>query len=201
MREEEAMRPPLASGASDWRANAWWGLIGLCVSLGAVLTSLIVAYFYLAIGQERWPPLAIERPAPGLAIVATGVLLVSGLLAIWSDRQIQRWHPGLVKLGLAVLFVLGVGLLLVQVIEFERQAFDLGTNAYASAFLILLAFHAVQMVIWLAMAAAVQLWLWLGYYTARRNLAPRNVILFWYYLIASWLAVVVVLYLSPALSR
>lgn len=191
----------LPRDVSDRRAEGWWALLGLCVSLAAILASFIVAYFYLAADHGTWPPLGIDRPAPGLAVIGTGFLLATGVSAFLAESRIRRGQRGSAKVALAASFVLGLAAFGFEVVEYGRQPFDLGSHAYASAFLVLVGFHTAQVALALAMTAAVQLWLWLGYYGERRNLAIRNVASYWYYVIASWFVVFLVLYVSPFFTR
>lgn len=187
----------LPRDVSDTRAAGWWGMLLGILSQAAILVSIVVAYAYLGSGENPWPPEEIGQPALLWATVGTVVLLASAAPMAWAIQGIQGNDQGRLKLGLAASFVLGLAFLGIAYYEYIRQEFDLKTTAYASSFLTLLAFQGVQVGAALVMSALVQLWAWLGYYDERRHLAVRNLALEWYYIVASWIVVFVVLYVSP----
>lgn len=184
---------------SDSRSIAWWAMIFILVAQAAILTTFVVAYYYLGASRGPWPPPGIGRPEQIWAVIAMIVIAATAAPAYWAATGIKEGRRGRAALGLAAAFVLGLLFLGIQTYEYVRQDFDLTTNAYASAFLVILGFHAVQTAAALLMTLAVLVWTLLGYYNNRRNLAIQNVALFWYYLIASWAAVFAVLYASPYL--
>ena len=49
------------------------------------------------------------------------------------------------------------------------------------------------------LSTVTQLWAWLGYFTRWRYLAVQNTALYWWFVVASWLVVFAVVYLSPRL--
>lgn len=187
----------LPRDVSDARATSWFGTLLAAGCQAVLLVSVIIAYVYLGSGSEPWPPVGIGPPDVLVAGIGTVLLLASAVPMAWASAGIRQGDQRRLKLGLALSFVLGAGFLGIAGYEYVRQEFEIETNAYASSFLVLLAFHALQVAIGLVMSGLVQLWAWLGYYDARRHLAVQNTALNWYYVVASWLVIFAVLYLSP----
>lgn len=191
------MASDLPRNVSDARSTSWLGTL-LAVGCQAVLlVSLIIAYVYLGSGAGSWPPVGISLPDLSLASAGTALLLASTIPMAWARAGIQNGQRLRLKLGLALSSLLGAGFVGIAAYEYVRQEFDITTHAYASSFLVLLGFHTLQAIVGLVMIVLVQVWTWLGYYDEERHAAVQNTALNWYYVVASWLIVFAVLYVSP----
>src|SRR5437763_16319976 len=59
--------------------NGWWGMaLFLCAEV-TIFGTLLATYFYLDFDAPRWPPAGVERPSVVLPLLATGVLLATGI--------------------------------------------------------------------------------------------------------------------------
>lgn len=182
---------------SDRRATGWWGMLLAVLCQAVLLVSFVLAYVYLRFDAGAWPPQGTERPPLLVFSIGTVIFVASIIPMWWGCAGVQQGNQRQLKLGLATAFVFGATFLGLVVHQYRRQPFDLETNPYASAFLTLTAFIALQVGAALAMTVLVQLWAWLGHYNASRYLAVRNIALNWYAVVGSWLIVFLVLYLSP----
>lgn len=195
--EQTGMAPDLPRNVSDARATSWLGTLLAAGCQAVLLVSLIIAYVYLGSGAGPWPPVGIDLPDLLVASIGTVILLASAIPMAWASAGIRQGQRLRLKAGLALSFLLGAGFVGIAVYEYVRQEFDVTTHAYASSFLVLLGFQALQAGIGLVMIVLVQIWTWLGYYDEERHAAIQNTALNWYYVVASWLVVFAVLYLSP----
>jgi cytochrome c oxidase subunit III len=172
-------------------------MVMLLAFLGVGTAALLFSYFHLLINADRWPP---EGTDPPVFVRAAGAAtaLVGSCLALYAGvRRGAQGRRGGLKLGLAAGFTLSSAALGVILADLGTVPFTAQTNVYGSLFFALAGYTAVLMFAGLAMLAAVQLWVWLGFFGPHENLALVNVTLYWVFVAASWLPVFAALYVAP----
>jgi heme/copper-type cytochrome/quinol oxidase subunit 3 len=182
------------------RANGWWGMLLLIATEATLFGVLIASYFYVRFKSPHWPPAGIEDPKLVRPLINNGVLVLSAAPMILAERAVRRGQQGLLKLGLVGSFVLGLAYFLLQLDSFRDswRTFRPSENAYASLVYTLVGAH------WVHVGAGLLLTGWilgralLGHFGPDRNVPVQVTALYWYFVTA--LAVLVVLTtLSPAL--
>jgi cytochrome c oxidase subunit I len=195
---EEVVEAP--SGRPEGRPEAWHGTLFGLLSLGAVLAAFLYSYFYLGVTAGEWPPAGTPLPPLGSAAAATATL---GLVALplWWMRGGREGHASRRRArgGLAVVLVVG-GAFAAQVgAVVAGLPFTLTTDAYAAIFVTVHAFVLTVAGGGLLMAAVVLRQVWRAGDHDHPHSAVQVASLWWWFVVAAWLAVWVALYLTPHL--
>ena len=126
-------RPPLlAVGTVVWLASELLFFSGL-----------FAAYYALRAQSTQWPPHGVELDLVSSSI-GTAVLVASsgtmqlGVKAVRGGDRLAylRW--------LALTFVMGAVFLAIQLRDYQRLTFGIGTHAYGSAFYMMTGIHALH---------------------------------------------------------
>lgn len=170
------------------RTLAWWGMLMLVLTEGALFAAMLSSYFFLRWQTEGgWPPDGLPDPKLLRPTVLTGVLVVSGITMVQAQRAAAHLR------GTFLLLTLGFGatFLGLQIWDFAEKVkeFTPQTNAYGSLVYVIAGAHAVHV------AAGLLL---LGWITARRTeTAVRVAALYWHFLVVLALLIWLTLYISP----
>lgn len=181
----ERMRRSMPSG--------WVGAILLIASEACLFGSLIATYFYLRFDATSWPPPGIEKPSVVLPLVFTA-MLVATCVPVYLGVRAAR--AGAVRVAWWLIFVAFavqatyLGLQLWLFVD-ELSKFTPRTDAYGSIYYALLGVHHAHVIVGLAISAWVLVKLFGGRLTNYRLLAVRVLGLYWYFVSA--MAVLVVL--------
>ncbi|HEY7072406.1 MAG TPA: cytochrome c oxidase subunit 3 [Acidimicrobiales bacterium] len=185
------------------RAFGWWGMVFLIATEATLFALLIASYFYLRFRfGPPWPPDGIEDPKLALPLVMTVVLWSSSPCVHLAERGIRAGSQRRLRAGLAAGWVLGATfLVLTFAVEWPTTLKEFGptTNAYGSMFFTITGFHAAHVVVGLLFSTWVQVWAWRGLYDRDRHLSVENFALYWQFVDAVWLFVLLTVYLSPRL--
>lgn len=188
----------LPSAARD---SSRLGVLLLIATEAALFACLAASAFYLRSRAPAWPPNGVELPELLLPLLNTALLLSSSVTMAWGEGGARRGARGRLALGLGLTLLLGAAFLGVQAFEYGRAEFAPADHAYASLFFTLTGLHGLHVFVGVIAIAVVLLWAQLGYFGARRHLALHNVALYWHFVDAVWLLVILpTVYLSPYLG-
>jgi heme/copper-type cytochrome/quinol oxidase subunit 3 len=202
-RSAEAESAVAASYAARRRRSApsgSWGVALLVATEAALFGTLLASYYYLRFQAVDWPPAGIEAPKVALPLALTAALVATSVPMFLAARAATRGRVRATLLALVGAVVVQGGYLAVQVVLF---ADDLGKfrpedTAYGSIYFTLLAAHHVHVLIGILLIGWLLLRLALGGLTNYRLIAVRVVAVYWYFVNA--MAILVVLtQLSPSL--
>ena len=175
--------------------------------LAVALASCLLSYYYLwltpatlpAAEPPAWPPAGVGPPGLWLPSAATLLLLASAGAMRWAETGIRAGRQRDLWLGMAGSWILGAAFVAIQVALYLGSGLFLQGSAYGSVFLVTLAFHMARAVTGLLIGGFVLAQAWAGFLTRWRWLPVQNAALYWYFVVAGWLAVFTVLYASPRL--
>jgi cytochrome c oxidase subunit I+III len=177
-------------------SNGWWGMLVFVLVLTVALFTFVASYFYLGEGPDQWPPVVPDLRLPGWA---TAAALGAAAATYAYARGIRREQLTLRRLGApAALGLWGVFTWL-AVRAWTDTGLVAKESAYASAFVGLLAFQWVVMIMVLLLLAVVLLWTVFDPEDPRGHATSLNTELLSYFAAASWVVVFVTLYLTPRL--
>jgi cytochrome c oxidase subunit 3 len=178
------------------RSLMWWGTVGIMVIEGAVFAMLVVTYFYLRGQVEEWPP---HLPPPDLwaGTLNTAILLVSLLPNYWVQKVAEREELQSVRIGLVSCLVFAVAFLIVRAFEFGALHCQWDTNAYGSIVWTTLGFHTVHLLTDAVDTAVLTVLMFTGPLEGRRFVDVSENSFYWYFVVAVWLPLYVVVYLAP----
>jgi heme/copper-type cytochrome/quinol oxidase subunit 3 len=203
LRADELREDVLPRHVSGSSSPGWWGMVMLIATEAMLFGTLIASYFFIRFKSGPvWPPDGIEVPTLGLPLLMTVILWSSSIPVHIADRAIQKNRQGLTRLGLAAGFVLGAVFLTMQVvIEYPEKLAEFGptTNAYGSLFFVLTGFHGTHVLIGLMISLWTQMRAWRGAFDATRHVTIQNFAMYWHFVDAVWLFVLLTIYVSPNL--
>jgi cytochrome c oxidase subunit III len=181
-------------------ATLWWGVVGLLAIEGTALAMVGAAYLYLRGNFDTWPPAGTAPPDIWAATAELVVLLASLGPMMLVDGASRRQWLSLTRIGLALGVLFGcasMGLRALQFADALNCRWD--TNAYGSLIWLLLgmqAAHVLTSTVENALVLAVLV----------RHVEPKDFVdahvnaVFWYFVVATWLAVYALVYLVPRWS-
>jgi heme/copper-type cytochrome/quinol oxidase subunit 3 len=181
------------------RSTAWWGMVWFIAAELALFGTFLASYFYLRFQAATWPPDGIEDPNLVTAAIMTVLLLSSSLPMWWGERGIKSGDVGRLRLGLALSMLLGLIFLALASYEFASAEFSWRTDAYGSLFFFITGFHAAHVLGGLLMNGTVQVRAWRNHFDREHHVAVEVTALYWHFVDAVWIAIVLSLYVSPYL--
>jgi heme/copper-type cytochrome/quinol oxidase subunit 3 len=201
VRAEAVGRRELEHHVSGARAFGWWGMVGLIATEAMLFGSFVAGYFYLRFTSGPvWPPDGIAKPDLELPLIMTAILWSSSIPVHFADAAIRKGNVRVLKLGLALGFLLGAAFLTMQVaIEYPEKLheFTPQTNAYGSLFYALTGLHGSHVLVGLLFSLWVQVRAWHGAFDEHRHLSVQNFTMYWHFVDAVWAVVLFTIYLTP----
>lgn len=187
--------PEIAFGP---RATLWWGVVGLLAIEGTALALTGASYLYVRRNFVEWPPAGTILPALGAATAELVVLLVSLVPMIAVDRAAHREEYLPVAIGLVVVTLFGLASLGLRALQFAGA---LGcrwdSNVYGSVVWLLLGMHATHVITSTIENALIAAVLVLGKVERKDYVDAHVNAVFWYFVVAGWVAVYALVYLAP----
>ena len=137
-------------------------------------------------------------PAFGLPAINTAILLTSGVTLTIAHHAMQEGKRGVLKLFLALTFVLGFIFIGLQVEEYVHAYTELGlklsTGIYGATFFMLTGFHGFHVLLGAIMLLVVWLRTMSGHFTPQRHFAFEAVAWYWHFVDVVWLGLFVFVY-------
>lgn len=182
------------------RSLLWWGTMGFIVIEVAIFGVLIATYLYGMARADVWPP---EGKLPQW--LYGGLITVLLLLSLWPNWRYKKaaelGEVGTVRRCLAAATILKTALLAVRGFEFAALEVLWHEHFYGSILWTLLLFHTLHLFSdWVESAVLLVI-------AFRKDLAPRRCAdiaenaLYWYFAVAAWLPLFVIIYLVPRLTQ
>ncbi|MDH4258674.1 MAG: cytochrome c oxidase subunit 3 [Gammaproteobacteria bacterium] len=137
-------------------------------------------------------------PAFGLPAVNTALLLTSGLTITIAHHAMKMGNRGVLKIFLALTFLLGFTFLGVQAHEYgeayREHGLQLGTGIYGSTFFMLTGFHGLHVTVGAIMLVVIWLRCMKGHFTPRQHFAFEAVAWYWHFVDVVWLGLFIFVY-------
>ncbi|MFB6143638.1 MAG: heme-copper oxidase subunit III [Halorientalis sp.] len=161
-----------------------------------------VYYFFIRAGT--WPPVGAELPplVSSLVLVNTAILVVSSFTLHYAHVSLLAGDRTRFLRLLGVTLLLGVVFIAGQVYEYYEfivhEGFSLGEGVFASAFYGLTGLHGLHVTMGAVLIGIVFARALVGQYSAERHTSVSTVSMYWHFVDAVWIFLVVVLYLGAA---
>jgi len=157
---------------------------------------------FAANGPGRLGPLAngdFEVMKPwGLPAINTALLLTSGVTITIAHHALKANKRLILKVFLALTFLLGFTFLGVQAFEYHHAwtelGLQLGTGVYGSTFFMLTGFHGLHVTVGAIMLVVIWLRVMKGHFTPERHFAFEGVAWYWHFVDVVWLGLFVFVY-------
>lgn len=177
------------------------GLLGmyvLIVSEILVFAGFFVAFFYLGATRGPFPPGDFPAPQLSLGAVMAGLMLLGSLAALYGRRGIGNDDRSQLVRGYSGTVVAGLAFLAVLVVEWQGLMAD-GLSwvdgPYGASYYALTGLHAAHLIAGLMLTAIVIYRAAArGHFSQNRNLMVRTSEVYWHFLTAISLAILVFVY-------
>jgi cytochrome c oxidase subunit 3 len=180
-----------------------WAMILFLGTEIATFGAGFVYYFFLRVGP--WPPGDLPHLVGSLVLVNTGILIASSItlhfahVALRNDNR--RRFLGLLGVTLLLGFVFIAGQAYEYVI-FIGEGFVIGSSefseVFASGFYGLTGLHGLHVSLGAVLLAIVFVRALFGQYSAERHTSVSTVSMYWHFVDAVWIFLVVALYVGAA---
>ena len=187
---DAAALPDYGFGPSS---TTWWGTIGMIVVEGMLFALTIMSYFYLRSQAPEWP---LRAPPPDLRLGTLNVILMllSGLPNAWAKRCAERFDHARVRAALWLCTLFGVLLMAVRVGEFTTLNVRWDDNAYGSVVWMLMGLHTTHLITDTYNTGVLAVLFSGGPPAPKRYVDVSENAGYWYFVMASWLAVYAVVF-------
>ena len=137
-------------------------------------------------------------PAFGLPAINTAILLTSGVTITIAHHAIKAGNRGVLKLFLALTFMLGFLFVGLQAWEYhhayQELNLTLGSGVYGSTFFMLTGFHGLHVTLGAIMLVVIWLRVMKGHFTPKQHFAFEGVAWYWHFVDVVWLGLFIFVY-------
>lgn len=179
------------------RSLAWWGTVGFMAIEATTLFIGVVAYFYLRRNFQTWPPEHTVRPSLFWPTVQIALLLASLVPTVLADRAAYRIDLVRLRQWFVVMLAFEVASVAVRWQEFLSLNVRWDSNAYGSAAWTIVGLHTTLLLGDLFETAVMTVILFSSRRLDRHFSDATDVTFYWYFLVATSIAMYVIVYLSP----
>ena len=190
---EATSAPAVARVAQRRQAmpNGWWGAALFVATEATLFGTIIGTYFYLRFQTTQWPPPGVEPPKVALPLIMTAVLVATTLPMLAATRSARAGNARAAWWLVFAALVVQAGYFGIQVHEFssDLSKFSPTDSAYGSIYFTMLGAHHAHV----AVGMLLNVWVLgklLGGLTNYRLIGLRVVALYWYFVNALAVAVV-----------
>lgn len=175
-----------------------WGMIAFLGSELGTFGALFGYYFFIRAGT--WPPQELPHLVGSLVLVNTGLLVLSSFTLHWAEGALQKGNRQNFLLGLAVTLVLGAIFIGGQVYEYYvfiiGEGFTITSGIFGSAFFGLTGLHGLHVTLGAVLLGIVFFRALRGQYSGDRHVSVSTASMYWHFVDAVWIFLVVVLYVG-----
>lgn len=191
-----AMLPDTGFGPGS---TPWWGVLGFIALEGSGFAIAIGAYLYLYVIAGQWPFGAVPpNHWPGTLI--TVVLIASAIPNWWTDKAAHAENLRRMRIGLVAMSVIGAATVAIRFWEFAHLNVRWDQNAYGSILWLLLGLHATHLITDLGDTLVLTVLMFTRHAIPRRFSDVGDNCFYWYFVIATWLPLYLLIYWLPQLG-
>jgi cytochrome c oxidase subunit 3 len=137
-------------------------------------------------------------PAFGLPAINTAILLTSGVTITIAHHALKAGNRGVLKIFLALTFLLGFGFVGLQAEEYihayRELNLTLGSGVYGSTFFMLTGFHGLHVTVGAIMLLVIWLRVMKGHFTPTHHFAFEATAWYWHFVDVVWLGLFIFVY-------
>ena len=174
----------------------WWGTLGFMVIEGSMLLLVLLTYFVLRTRVPEWPP-SLPNPDVTLGTLNTLVLLVSLVPNQMCKKAAEELDTQRVRRLMLVMIVFAVAFLTIRAFEFGSLATGWDTNAYGSIVWFIMGLHTTHLLTDFGDTVVLTALMHTSHVKPTRFVDVSENCLFWYFVVAIWIPVYVVIYFVP----
>ncbi|MBW8723718.1 MAG: cytochrome c oxidase subunit 3 [Inquilinus limosus] len=172
----------------------WWGTLGFVALEGTGFALAIGAYLYLAHLAPTWP-IAPPQHDIWAATILTLLLLASVVPNYLVDRWAKQQDLRKVRIGMVVMSLFGIVPLVVRIFEFGALTVLWDTNAYGSVVWFLLGLHTTHLLTDAGDTVVLTVLMFTRHAKSGKRFSDvSDNAFYWYFVVASWLPIYLLLY-------
>jgi cytochrome c oxidase subunit III len=181
------------------RAPLWWGQVLLCAIEGSVFFILIAMYFYIRLSVDVWPPPGVPPLAVSAPTIALVPLVLSAFGSYFATEGAKKNNRALILGGLTANLVLALIFLGLRFIEWNTFNFTWESDIHGTLVWSILFLHTFDVIADLFMTAVLIIIVATGKYGPQQRLGVHVDSVVWYFLVAIWVPLYLVVYWGPHL--
>jgi cytochrome c oxidase subunit 3 len=173
------------------------GMVLYLASGSMMFTALFAALLYLRVDSPSWPPVGVA-PLPLLwPSINTAILVMSSVVLHFGVQRFRAGHVPAFKNMLLAVLLMGAAFLGLQFmvwVDVWNSGMQLTSGKYASFFYLLTAFHAIHVLVGLAILAWLVPQVWRPAGAPARANRIRLAAVFWHFVDVVWVLLFVLVY-------
>lgn len=181
------------------QAPLWWGQFMFVFIEGTMFAILIAAYFYTRLRMDVWPPPGDQFPHKLLPTLELIPLLLSCLGTYWAGRAAKKNSRSGMAGGMALNIVLAAIALWMRIVEWHSLNFNWMTDIHGTYVWAFLGLHTFDYICDMAFTVVLLLFVLIGRCGPKQRLGVHVDSIVWYFLVAVWIPLYVVIYWGPVL--
>jgi cytochrome c oxidase subunit I+III len=179
------------------QSPAWWGQVCLAIIEGTMFSILLAAYFYVRLRMDVWPPPGDQFPHLLLPTLALIPLWLSVPPAYFASKAAKKNDRAGMILNLSLNLLFAVIYLVMRFIEWHSLNFDWKADIQGSYVWAFLGLHTFDYVGDLVFTFVLLVLVLIGRYGEKERLGVHVDTVVWYFLVAIWIPIYVVIYWGP----
>ena len=179
----------------------WWGNVGLIAIESMTFAIGIATYLYLRVIADVWPPATVDPPEIVRGTIGLALLLATCIPMRIADKAMDVGKENIpkIKAGLVGNLLLSFVWLGFRIAEFRGLHTKWNESAYGSVTWTLVGLHAAEAFASILDTLVLAVLVFRGPLREKTFLDVRCDSLFWYFMVAVWVPIYVVVYIVPRL--
>jgi cytochrome c oxidase subunit I+III len=179
------------------QSPVWWGQ--LCIDLieGSMFCILIGAFLYIRLRIDVWPPPGDQYPDLLLPTLALIPLILSALFAYWASQAAKANDRRGMILHMTLNLVLAAIFFVMRIFEWHSLNFNWQADAQGSYVWAFLGLHSFDFIADAIFTVVLLIIVLSGRYGEKQRLGVHVDTVVWYFLVAIWIPIYVVIYWGP----
>jgi len=189
----------LPPSSISMQAPLWWGQVSMIVIEATMFSILIASYFYTRLRMDVWPPPGDRFPGVLLPSLALIPLILSAAGSYWASEAAKKNNRRGMILGLLLNLILAIVFFGLRWVEWHSLNFNWMSDIYGSFVWAFLGLHSFDYIAGLVETVVFLLIVISGRYGERERLGIHADGIVWYFVVAIWIPIYIVIYWGPHL--
>ncbi|MBV9611052.1 MAG: cytochrome c oxidase subunit 3 [Acidobacteriaceae bacterium] len=175
----------------------WWGQLCIDIIEGTMFLILIAAFLYVRLRVDVWPPPGDQFPHLTLPSLALIPLILSAPPAYLASKAAKKNDPAGMILYMFLNLVFAAIFFVMRLVEWHSLNFNWQTDAQGSYVWAFLGLHSFDFIADAAFTLVLLVLVIIGRYNEKVRLGVHVDTVVWYFLVAIWIPIYVVIYWGP----
>lgn len=179
------------------QSPAWWGQVCLAIIEGTMFCILMAAYFYVRLRTDVWPPPGDQFPHLLIPTLGLIPLLLSVPPAYYASQAAKKNdRAGMIR-NMALNLLFGLVYFIMRLVEWRSLNFDWKADVQGSYVWAFLGLHTFDYVGDIVFTLVLLVLVVVGRYGEKERLGVHVDTVVWYFLVAIWIPIYLVIYWGP----